>query len=345
MKKIIMLLACAAVMSVSAFAQSDDLFNQGKAMFDKFDDLYKKAIIDQEAGAATLMERSEALMQGFDLLQQALKADTVPEIDKKTGQPKLDKNGNVKVKTKNSAKIVTMLSEHFNDIGGIGDNALNAHNYDLAFRAYKAYADLADAPFAKKANINMPDTVKGLVRFLETVSAYEVKNYDVAYEAVNQALALNYHQKEPQLITYYNACMSTMVQPLVDEKKYDEAIRLIDGGIAKLPNDPHLLLLKGSVIENQSGSDEAMAFYHRISELDPNNIYGYFHEGRCIYEKAIKEINDNPTASSAALGKLVGDKLSKSRELFIKARDLDLEKTTNAQEYIDDIDYKLNMYK
>ena len=123
MKKFIMFLACAAVMSVSAFAQSDDLFNQGKAMFDKFDDLYKKAIIDQEAGAATLMERSTALMQGFDLLQQALKADTVPEIDKKTGQPKVDKNGNVKVKTKNSAKIVTMLSEHFNDIGGIGDNS------------------------------------------------------------------------------------------------------------------------------------------------------------------------------------------------------------------------------
>lgn len=348
-----MFLACAALMSASAFAQVPDvkameqnaaaLYNEGKALIEKYDGLFAKAQLDPNAATESRVERADALLKGFDILQQALKADSIPEFDKKTGMQKTDKNGNLKFKTKNSKNIINLLSGHFNDIGSIADDCLNARDYANACRGYKYFADMVDSPFAKKNNISLPDSTKGLVRFYEAISAYEVKDFAHAYTAISQALDLKY--ADPQAVNYFNASLQELAQPKIDAKDYAGAKAIIQGAIDKYPTNPYPFLIMGSVVEQESGIDQAKSFYHKISEIDPSNVFGYFHEGRCIYEAAVKYINDNPNATSHQLAPKVSPMFKEAREFFVKAKGLDKDNSTNATRYIEDIDYKLEQLK
>lgn len=353
MKKSIIFLAFAAIVSMNAFAQSAEealqLFNQGKDLFEKYDALYGKAQLDPAAADASRAERTDALLTGFDILQKALVSDTVPEIDKKTGQPKLDKNGNVKVKTKNSEKIIELLANHFTDLGALGDEAREREDYLTACRAYKAYADLSDANFAKKKNLNMADSTKGLVRFLETFSACQASKFDIGYEAMLQCLDLGFNS--PETYDCFDYCLQNYLQPMLNDNKYGEVMPLIDKVIAKQPSNPFPYMFKGSVYEQQNDMDNAIAAYQKSYGVNDKYFFAYYNEGRCYYDMAMKIINDpeNSNKTSAALAKDVAPLFKKAIPLFEKAKLYDTEGRIDAAfspaRYLDDIDYKLEQFK
>ena len=345
MKKI-MFFAFALCMALGATAQDEqraaELFNQGKDLFDQYDKLFAESNLKNTLDE-TRSQRADFLLNGFGILQDALKADSIPDIDKKTGAQKTEKDGTPKFKTKNSKKIIDLLAGHFNDLGSIADESFNAHDYANAARGYDAFASLVDAPFAKKSNIFLPDTTKGMVRFYQAVSAYEVKDFKQALFAADQALSLGF--KDPQGEMYYRACLSENVQPLVDEKNFDAALNILNNAIAKHPNLYYPYLVKGSVIENRDGIENAKALYAKVVEVDPTSKYGYFNLARCDYEKAIKIINDNPNATQKEIAALVREPLTIALDNFKKAQQLDPENETQVNLFIDDVNYKLEMFK
>ena len=69
----------------------------GKLALGIADECTKLKVMGKDVDNAVLDQAIEA---GYTYLAKALPLDTVPEVDKKTGAPKLDKDGNVKVKTK-----------------------------------------------------------------------------------------------------------------------------------------------------------------------------------------------------------------------------------------------------
>ena len=74
-------------------------YTAGKAAFGLYDQMLALKSLGQPVEES---EMGEVLIAAFDAYQKGLPLDTIVEVDKKTGQPKLNKDGSKKVKTKYS---------------------------------------------------------------------------------------------------------------------------------------------------------------------------------------------------------------------------------------------------
>ena len=102
--------------------------------------LYDKCLKLKAVGQGvdeTLMYTS--LINGYDNMRQALKLDSVVVRDKH-GNPKTEKDGSPKIKTKYSKKIIEAMQEHFDDyrLGG-SVFYVNLKDYKNAYRAWDIY--------------------------------------------------------------------------------------------------------------------------------------------------------------------------------------------------------------
>ena len=88
------------------------------------------------------VKMSVALINGYNNFMTAFPLDTVPEIDKKTGQPKLQKDGSVKVKTKYSKDMVKKILEFQDDFASAGEVLYYAKDFKNAYNAWDIYVGL-----------------------------------------------------------------------------------------------------------------------------------------------------------------------------------------------------------
>ena len=347
MKKIFLFVACAAFMVMGAKAQTaEELFNQGKAEFAKYDKLFGEYQLahgqNPDAPDATIGERATALMNGFDLLQRALPLDTIIEKNK-DGSPKIDKKtGKPKFKVKYSKDIVNLLSGHINDVLNVGNSGLMGNDYATSFKAFKFFNDLIGTPLTQ--GIEFDQATLGEVAFYEGYSAYQLKNFDGAYSAFKNAMSKGYNDN--QVGDFKNSCLANLIQGFCDSKKYDEAISYIDKAIAADQSSALLQDMKGFIVEQKDGLDAAEPYYKKATELDDNFPNGFFDLGRVFYDRAEKIIEQNPTANNSELAPKLKPIYNMALPLFKKAKGLDEDGSkTNSKRFIEDIEYKLELLK
>ena len=312
-------------------------YTAGKAAFGLYDELYKVKLLGQPVEDDMM---AGVLMSGFEFFQKALPMDSIPEIDKKTGAPKLNSDGTKKVKTKYSKEIIGALTSHLGDVANVGNVFLQGNNWEGAAEAFGNYADLASSAFAIAQGVAAPDSILSEVRFYQGYSQYQMQDFANAYESLSKARKLGY--TDNNIVDFQTSALANMIQGMLDKEEYSNALDFINTALASDPMNGVLHDIKGFTTELTDGVDAALPFYRKAAEVDPNYANAFFDVGRCLYLQAQKVIDDNPTLTDKDLFPKIKPIYDEAIPFLQKAADLNPD-DTKAKNVLDDILYKFEL--
>ena len=228
-------------------------YTAGKAAFGLYDQLYKLKLLGQPVEDEMM---NEALSAGFEFYQQALPLDSIVEVDKKTGAPKLNSDGTKKVKTKYSKEIIGALTSHMGDIANAGNVYLQNSDWANAATAFGNYADLARSAFAIANGVAAPDSTLSQVRFFQGYSQYQIQDFVNAYDSFTKARKLGY--TDNNIVEFQTSSLANMVQGMLDNNEFEKANDFIDNALKGDPMNGTLHDIKGFTTELQQGVDAAL---------------------------------------------------------------------------------------
>ena len=312
-------------------------YTAGKAAFGLYDELYKVKLLGQPVEDDMM---AGVLMSGFEFFQKALPMDSIPEIDKKTGAPKLNSDGTKKVKTKYSKEIIGALTSHLGDVANVGNVFLQGNNWEGAAEAFGNYADLASSAFAIAQGVAAPDSILSEVRFYQGYSQYQMQDFANAYESLSKARKLGY--TDNNIVDFQTSALANMIQGMLDKEEYTKALDFINTALATDPMNGVLHDIKGFTTELTDGVDAALPFYRKAAEVDPNYANAFFDVGRCLYLQAQKVIDDNPTLTDKDLFPKIKPIYDEAIPFLQKAAQLNAD-DKKAQNILDDILYKFEL--
>ena len=312
-------------------------YTAGKAAFGLYDELYKVKLLQPQSVDDNMM--SEALSAAYEYYQKALPLDSIVELDK-NGMPKLNKDGSKKVKTKYSKEIVGSLISHMGDIANAGNIFLEASDWANAANAYGNYADIARSAFAIANGVAPADSVLSQVRFFQAYSQYQIQDFANAYENFTKARKMGY--TDNNIVEFQTSSLANMVQSMIDDSKYDDAMNFIKNALTGDPMNATLHDILGFTYELKEGVDAALPYYRKAAEVDPTYPNGFFDVGRCLYLQAQKIIDDNPNATNKELTPKLKPIYDEAIPFLKKAIELNPE-DTKPQSVLDDILYKFEM--
>ena len=312
-------------------------YTAGKAAFSLYDELYKMKLMQQPVDDKMM---NDILSSAYAFYQEALPLDSVVEVDKKTGMPKLNSDGTKKVKTKYSKEIIGALTSHMGDIAAAGNTYLQNSDWENAANAFGNYAELATSDFAIKNGVAAADSVISQVRFFEGYSLYQIQKFAEAYESFTKARKLGY--TDNNIVDFQTSSLANMVQGMLDKNEYDKANAFIDNALKGDPMNGTLHDIKGFTIELKDGVDAALPYYRKAVEVAPDFANAHFDVGRCLYLQAQKIIDDNPNATNKELVPKIKPIYDEAIPFLKKASELN-PNDTKAKNVLDDILYKFEV--
>ena len=313
-------------------------YTAGKAAFAIYDEMYKMKLMQQPVDDNMM---SQALAAAYEYYQTALPLDTIPELDK-NGQPKFNKDGSKKVKTKYSKEIIGGLTSHMGDIANAGNIFLQNSDWENAAYAFGNYADIASSPFAIANGVAAADSTLSQVRFFQGYSQYQIQKFAEAYENFTKARKLGY--TDNNIVDFQTSSLANMVQAMLDKNEYDKANAFIDNALKADPMNGTLHDIKGFTTELKDGVDAALPFYRKATEVDPTYANAFFDVGRCLYLQAQKIIDDNPNATNKELVPKIKPIYDEAIPFLKKATELNTNPDDKkAQNVLDDILYKFEV--
>ncbi|MCH5219810.1 MAG: tetratricopeptide repeat protein [Muribaculaceae bacterium] len=272
---------------------STTYFIPGQAGFNQYDRMYGMQQLGR-LNDGDEVKMSDALLGGYDNFIIALSLDTV-----------VDAKG--KVKTQHSKKIVDNLKGHYNDFTQAGINFYNAKQFEKAYKAWEAFVTLSDNA-AKYGIEAQPDTVVANFILNEGLAAWQMNDADLAAKTFRRAAERGYDKEQvyqyglstalaannPDVLYYFaikgnekygetdNQYVNSLINYYLQNKKYDDAIKYLDDAISKRPGDAQYYALKGIILEDQEDMPQAMEYYKKAVELNPENGLANYYYGRGI---------------------------------------------------------------
>ncbi len=314
-------------------------YTAGKAAFSIFDNMFGAQKMGQPVDE-TMM--NSMLSAGYEYYFKALPLDSIVEMDKKTGMPKLNSDGTKKVKTKYSKEIIGVLTAHMGDIANAGNVYLQNSDWENAAESFGTFADLATSEFAIKNGVAAADSTVSQVRFFQGYAQYQIQKFAEAYESFTKARKLGY--TDNNIVDFQTSSLANMVQGMLDNKEYDKANNFIDNAIKADPTNGTLHDIKGFTVELQQDVDAALPFYIKATEVDPDYANAFFDVGRCLYLQAQKIIDDNPNATNKELVPKIKPIYDRAIPYLQKAIDLNPNPDDKkAKNVLDDILYKFEV--
>ncbi len=329
----------------------------GKAGYNQFDKLYAKDQLGQLDDAGRLT-KAQALLGGYNYLMKALPLDTV-----------VDAKG--KVKTKYSKDIVNTIGGHYNDLYATGIDFWNAKDYQGAYDIWQAYVSLPNNPtFVKALNVTPPDSTLAEIMYNQALAAWQMDNMPLALDAFINAKNHGYQKKN--LYDYAIAVASSagntdavtmlakeaqqlygdedpnyigyIINNCISEKRYKDAVDMIDTAIAANPDNAQYYVIKGILFETDEVDGDPEPQYAKAVELDSHNAQALYNLGRMYYNRALTIYNDAP-AENEAFNKVFNEEFKpemlKAVDLFGRATAID-ENNTDALKLLEQAYYMLN---
>ncbi len=329
----------------------------GKNGFQTFQTGYEQF---QIGAKPDLVNMSRAIVSGYDYYMKALSLDTI-----------VDPKG--KVKTKYSKDIVKALagsSQNFNDAGVW---LYEANDLKGAYRAWEIMMGLPHLPqLGKSAPAEQPDSVQASTYYNMGIFAYQAgmkpealssftkaarKGFgETAYDnALAMATELEDMAAVEEIATEAFAkygkqnYIGSLVNIYVKKGEYEKALTMINKALESNPESAILYSVKGVLVENRTNEEdmpqeqmdalnaEALGYYKKATELDPNNAEAHFHYGRMLANKGYT-ISNSDTASSMSTPEY--NKLQEEviKPLFMQAvgeleKAIAIDKDTNRQAF------------
>lgn len=352
MKKIIALaFAGAAVFSLSA-QNCKEMYESAK----KLDDLFnKEKPTMMEPNKELSLEAAQALMEAFELYNQVIECEKVP-------------NAKGKVENKLTKKVEKALVEHALD-GDYNKAAIVFFNNDRRFpEAYTAFM-LSGVTSAQYQTV--PDTVYATDFFNAGNSAFGT-DFIAAAEAYAAARMAN--TSDPQVYLYEIASLqqqaakdstfkandrivevakagverfgasneyvfATYIQDFLDKEKLDEATTIINGYLASDPNNASLYRLRAIVSNAKHQYLEAIPDFEKVAEYSDNYEYvrGAANNVNNIGKYVMGQLPVNPSAEQKA--QILGI-FQSAKKIAEKAMTLP-DKDDSAARILDDINYNI----
>lgn len=315
----------------------------GKAGFNQYDEFIGLKALNRlpENGIKTM---SDALLGGYEFFVKALPLDSLP-------------NEKGQVKPKYSKDILNTIAGHYHDFNGTALEYWTLKEYDKAYKAWQTFIDMTYDPLYVD-KIKVPnDTVMGEIMYNQGLAAWQNNDLQATLDAFLNAKKHHYNKKN--LYEYAIAvatglkndemviALATEAQDLygaedsgflgyvingkLNDKKYDEALTLIDQAIEANPDNAQYYVIKGILLEQDEINGDAKSAYAKAVELDPYNAQAQYNYGRMFYNEAMV-INDAAPTDDAAYSKIYYEQV---KPLLLKSVEI-LENAANLKEDYDD---------
>ncbi len=355
------------------FAKAQQLINEALVNPETKDDantwntagLVQKKINEKENEKAYLRQpydTAKSFNSLYNMFEYFLKCDELEQIPNEKGKIKFKyRKGNAS----------TMLMERPNLING-GIYFFNQDNNKDAFKFFAMYIDAAKSKMLEKEDLMNKDTLLTQIAYYATLAASKDENYQAvlkyapiaakdkesgkygmeflagAYKALNDTTNWISTLKEGiQMYPDYSFFFGHLVDYYSNTGKFDEAMIFADDMIAKDPTNPFFLYVKGYLYQNMKDYDNAIKFYKKTVEADPNYAEAYSNlglvyctQGLDYTEKVTTDFNDPSYAAEQAKIKKFYEE---ARPYYEKARALKPDQRDLWLNGLYTIYYKLNL--
>ncbi|MCH5319040.1 MAG: hypothetical protein J1E38_04965 [Paramuribaculum sp.] len=340
----------------------------GKAAFGVYDTNYLLQQLGNELTKEQKEAAGNAMLQGYNDFFVAIPLDV--EVDKKTGQPKLDKDGKAKP-GKFVKEMQKTLKDNYQHLLQAGIMFYDAQNYKGAYDVWEIYVNLPSNPIlgSEKPTADA-DTLVGQIMYYQLLAALidnqnekalskvaqiektGYQNIDVYVYGLQAASHLNntaevarIAKKGYELYGTQNIdFIGQLINECLDSNDYAGAQKLLNEAVAATPSDnsetkSRLINILGIVFERQDKFDQALEQYNKGIQADPNVAKNYYDAARIYYNTAVKQ--DEESADEYNVSPEVKEKLLKAADLFEKAYGLDEDNMTDVPNIMYNLYYRL----
>lgn len=248
--------------------------------------------VDNKATAAPLVA-------GYGYFMKALPLDSVP-------------NAKGKVNPKKSKKMISMITEHYNDFDNAGRMLYQAGDYKGAYDAWGIYLNMPSDPRFKSHVKVDADSVINYVVFLRGCAAGELGNYDDAFALYDQAIAKGYTKKNifeqgiytasrahknEKLYDYaakgYKYCgnedpkfLLLVIDSHIQKGEFDQAQTMLGDALKSNPNDPQIYYVSGILYENKKEFEKAAENYMKAIKLNEKHVQAMVRYAAMLIEQS-----------------------------------------------------------
>lgn len=340
----------------------------GKIEFDAFDKEYANSMINP--ASVDKMKMGQELINGYNQFLKALPLDQEP-------------NEKGKVKPRFTKDMLNRIKGHANDYFASAVEFFNGQKYyPEAYESFMIYADMPDQDFMAAEKVELPKDDRGSAYFNAGLAAYQGNEIYKSADAFRKARAVGYDDK--QAFIYEIACWqaaaqrdSTMEQTakdkiisvaeegyakygmedplfinnivnyLVADNKFDEALKKVSDLIAQNPENAGLYGLRGFVYDRQGNDEAAVGDYRKSVSLDGVDYETLKNASKKIYRVGADKwnaIEGNSSEAQAARQDVKVNYFEAAKDIANKAKSMQQADDSDLDYLIENIDYALTTF-
>lgn len=341
----------------------------GELEFNAFDNGVKAGMINPQDPSADPETMAGELLSGYGYFLKALPLDSVP-----------DAKG--KVNPKFSKKITDKIGGHVGDFFNAGGTMYNNKKYPEAFDLFMIYADMPDAAWLGKHAPTLTAEQRSTAYYYAGLAAYFSQQPLKATEALKKAREAGYEDPEAQnyvmeIASWQQvaqdstkadlakaniidvACagyqkygvsvplfISNLVNAMINDSNFTEAFSLMDGEIAKNPDNAWLYGLRAYVYDVNGNDEKSLEDYRKAASLPGVDFETLKNAAKKIYRVGAEKLNSiegNSAEAQAARKDLKDNYFGLAKQIVDTARQMP--NADGSIDYVSDaINYALETY-
>ena len=282
---------------------------------------YTAGLIEERAFTGENQKSLKGEPQDLPNMYKALLA--MHEYYQKTYEIDHQPNDKGKVRPKFEKKISKAYEDNLLYYINAGGYYMEQKDFKNALKAFQAFRDIKRSPLFEGDKIAQPDSNSMMVDFFAIITAYQAGDKQLAIQYGEELKGNRYRQNEVYQILaqtyieegdtanyittmreglklfpkepYYSV---NLINTYIVQNKYDEARAFLTQAIELNPENPQLYDVMGKLYE-ESNEEEAIKWFSKALEVDPNYVESLCNIGRIYYNKAV-EVSDKEEGGMAA---------------------------------------------
>lgn len=301
---------------------------------------YTAGLVEERAFTGENQKSLKGEPQDLPNMYKALLA--MHEYYTKTYEIDHQPNDKGKVRPKFEKKISKAYEDNLLYYINAGGYYMEQKDFKNALKAFQAFREIKRSPLFEGEKIAQPDSNSMMVDFFAIITAYQAGDKQLAIKYAEELKGNGYRQNEVYQIlaqTYIEEGDTTnyittmreglklfpkepyysvnLINTYIVQNKYDEARTFLTQAIELNPENPQLYDVMGKLYE-ESNEEEAIKWFSKALEVDPNYVESLCNIGRIYYNKAV-EVSDKEEGGMAAAQKKRTALLNKALPYLEKA--------------------------
>ena len=301
---------------------------------------YTAGLVEERAFTGENQKSLKGEPQDLPNMYKALLA--MHEYYTKTYEIDHQPNDKGKVRPKFEKKISKAYEENLLYYINAGGYYMEQKDFKNALKAFQAFREIKRSPLFEGEKIAQPDSNSMMVDFFAIITAYQAGDKQLAIQYGEELKGNGYRQNEVYQILaqtyieegdtanyittmreglklfpkepYYSV---NLINTYIVQNRYDEARTFLTQAIELNPENPQLYDVMGKLYE-ESNEEEAIKWFSKALEVDPNYVESLCNIGRIYYNKAV-EVSDKEEGGMAAAQKKRTALLNKALPYLEKA--------------------------